>query len=135
MRNCDLLMSAANQLLVLRVFEEVVNQGDLAAIDALYATDFVDRNAFRGQTRGREGVRRAMAELRAALPDLHVTVETLRTEADKVITRELWRGTHAATGKQAMGTVAHIFRIEDGKIVEEWSGGWEWLDHLTQDSP
>jgi ketosteroid isomerase-like protein len=124
-------MSAANQALVRRVFEEVVNQGNLAAIDVLYAANFVDRNAFRGQTPGRAGVWHAIAELRAALPDLHVIVEDLRMDNDTVITHETWRGTHAATGKQVIGTVAHIFRIEDGKIAEEWSGGWDWLDQIS----
>ena len=124
----------ANQVLIRRIFEEVVNQGNLAVIDAVYAPNFVDRNAFRGQMLGPAGVRRAIAELRAAFPDLHVTVEDLRVEADTVITRENWQGTHVTNGKQVMGTVTHIFHIHDGQIVEEWSGGWEWLDELAAES-
>jgi ketosteroid isomerase-like protein len=126
-------MCEAHQRLVRRLFEEVVNQGNLAFIDALYATNFVDRNAVRGQMLGPAGVRRAIAELRSVLPDLHVTVEELRAEAGIVIARESWRGTHMATGKEVTGTVTHIFRIHDGQIVEEWSGGWEWLDPLNDD--
>jgi hypothetical protein len=59
-----------------------------------------------------------------------VAIDELRTETDSVITRETWRGTHACTGKQMQGIVTHIFRIHDGQIVEEWSGGWAWLDEI-----
>jgi ketosteroid isomerase-like protein len=123
-------MSAANQALIRRLFEEVINGGDLVVFDALYARNCVDRNAFRGHARGPAAKWHAISEIRAAFPDLHVTIESLRTEADTVITRETWRGTHAFTGKQVTGTVTHIFRIHDGQIVEEWSGGWAWLDQL-----
>lgn len=126
-------MSAANQTLIRRLFEEVVNGGDMAVMDTLYAPNCADRNAFRGQGPGPAAIRRTLVELRTVLPDLHVVVDELRTEADTVITRETWCGTHAFTGKQVTGTVTHIFRIHDGQIVEEWSGGWAWLDQLHDD--
>jgi hypothetical protein len=128
-------MCEAHRRLIYRFFEEVVNQGNIAAIEAIYASSFVDRNAFRGQTQGPVGVQRAIAELRAALPDLHVTIIELKAEEGTVTTRELWWGTSVATGIVLTGEVTHIFCIDDDKIVEEWSGGWEWLEQLANHPP
>ncbi len=126
-------MSEANRALIRRLFEEVVNQGNLAAIDTLYAPDVVDRNTTHGDLHGRANLRRALVEVRTLLLNVHVVVDDLVTEVDTVITHETWRGTHASTGKQVKGTVTHIFRIQDGQIVEEWSGSWEWLDPFLDD--
>lgn len=126
-------MSEANRALVCRLFEEVVNQGNLALVDSLYAPDVVDRNSTHGDLHGFANLRRALVEVRTLLHNVHVMVDSLRTEVDIVMTRETWRGTYAASGKQVQGTVTHIFRIHEGQIVEEWSGGWEWLDPFLDD--
>jgi predicted ester cyclase len=128
------LMCEANRHLIRRLFQEIINEGNLAVIDDIYASNVVDRNAVRGQRVGFTGIRHTIAELRAALPDLHVTVEELKVNADTVVTHERWQGTHRVTGRQATGTVTHIFRIHDNKIVEEWSGGWEWVEPLGSGS-
>jgi predicted ester cyclase len=66
--------------------------------------------------------------LRAAFPDMTTTLEHLLGEGDLVAVRHIWRGTHegdyegiAPTGRQVTFTGADIYRIVDGKIVEEWS--------------
>ena len=67
----------------------------------------------------------------------HATVEGLFLDADGeewVVRREVWRGTHTPSGQSATGTVMHFFRITDGKIVDEWSEGWGWIERLG-DSP
>ena len=65
--------------------------------------------------------------LRNSLPDLHVSVEDMIAEGDKVVTRSLFRGTHRgdfqrmpASGKQIAVEVIDILRLENGKIVERW---------------
>jgi steroid delta-isomerase-like uncharacterized protein len=63
-----------------------------------------------------------------AFPDIDRTVEDLVAEGDKVVARWTARGTHTGdfqglppTGKVATSSGITIFRIADGKIVEEWS--------------
>lgn len=63
-----------------------------------------------------------------AFPDLKRPVEDLVAEGDKVVARWTSTGTHAgnfmgvpATGKWVTTSGITIFRLADGKIVEEWS--------------
>jgi predicted ester cyclase len=67
------------------------------------------------------------AEAREAFPDLHVTVEDLVAEGDRLTARVTMRGTHQGafqgltpTGKRVEGCAIDMFRISDGKIVEHW---------------
>ena len=101
--------------IIRRAFEEAVNRGNMGTIDELFDWQPVE-------------VKQNLTKLRTDFPDLHVTIEDMIAEGEKVATRETWRGTHAATDKQVEGTVLHIFWIADGRVVNEWSAGWEWLD-------
>ena len=56
------------------------------------------------------------------------TLEHLIGEGDMVAVRHVWRATHqgpyegiAPTGRPVTFTGADVYRIVDGKIVEEWS--------------
>jgi predicted SnoaL-like aldol condensation-catalyzing enzyme len=120
-------MCYVHQQLVHRLFDEVMNQGNLALIDLLYVPNVVDRNVLVGQASGRADIYRSLAELHTLLRNLHVVIELMSGEAGMVVTHERWSGVHSSAGKQVTGTVSHIFHIHDGRIVEEWSGGWEWL--------
>ncbi|MGC2619128.1 MAG: ester cyclase, partial [Acidobacteriaceae bacterium] len=47
-----------------------------------------------GQRQGREGLAEVIAMLLAAFPDMHWTVDEMVAEADTVVTRFTWTGTH-----------------------------------------
>ena len=77
--------------------------------------------------RGLEAAKHA-ADYRQAFPDLHVTVEDLIAEGDRVAARLRFRGTHlgeldgiAPTGRRVDCTGIVISRIEEGKIAEDWA--------------
>ena len=60
-------------------------------------------------------------------PDFHETIEDIIAEGDKVWVRFKFTGTHlgeyrglAPTGKKITVEVVDIFRMVDGKAVEEW---------------
>jgi steroid delta-isomerase-like uncharacterized protein len=79
------------------------------------------------RVKGPEGVKQIVGVYRAAFPDLHLTIEDLIAEGDKVVVRFTARGTHqgdlmgvAPTGKEVTVTGISIVRIAEGKIVEEW---------------
>jgi steroid delta-isomerase-like uncharacterized protein len=120
-------MSEQNKSLVRRVIEEVYNQGNLAVADELSASDLVIHLTSQ-EIRGREGAKQYVAALRAAFPDLHMTIEDKIAEGDRLVTRWTARGTHMGefqgippTGKQVRVAGTDIDRIADGKAVECWS--------------
>lgn len=120
-------MSKENKTIMRRALKEVVNKGNLDLIDELVSPDFVDHTPFPGLPPDREGVRQSIGMLREAFPNLEITIEDLIAEGDKVVSRQTLRGTHQGefmgippTGKQATWTGILIFRIADGKIVDQW---------------
>ena len=109
------------------IFEVGLNAGDVDAIVALTADDFVDHDIHvdTGGLNGPEDLRQALIELREAFPDIHVTVEQTIAEGEWVATRNTWRGTHAgvfngisATGNRLEVSGIVFWRIVDGRIKE-----------------
>lgn len=71
-------------------------------------------------------------------PDLHVTIEDIIAEGDKVWIRLTQTGTHTGkfrglrpTGKKIKYTAVTIWRIVDGKVAEGW-GIYDQLDYYKQ---
>jgi steroid delta-isomerase-like uncharacterized protein len=115
-----------NKVIVLRHWEEVVSKGKLDLIDEIFAPDFVAHEADQ-DIRGPEGVRQFILMLRAAFPDLQVTVEDVLAEGDKVVQRWSAHGSHqgelmglAPSGKRIFVAGITISRFEGGKVAEEW---------------
>jgi ketosteroid isomerase-like protein len=119
-----------NKQVVLRLFSEVFNRQSLSTIDDLYDPNVVDHSAFPDQAPGVAGIKSAIKGFFEIFGNLKITVEDVIAEDDKVVTREVWRGTHKPSGKAVEGTVIHIFRVREGRIVDEWSRGWDWLEKL-----
>jgi steroid delta-isomerase-like uncharacterized protein len=115
-----------NKAIVLRHWEEIVSKGRLDLIDEIFAPDFVAHEADQ-DIRGPEGVRQFILMLRAAFPDLHITVEDVLAEGDKVVQRWSGHGSHQGelmglppSGKRFSVTGITISRFEGGKVAEEW---------------
>lgn len=119
----------AHKALIRHLFEEGFKRGNLAVVDELFDSDFVDRST-PGQLPGIEGVKDYIRMVRAGFPDIVITIEDLVAEGDKIAARTTWHGTHlgeyegiAPTGKQVTRTMIQIFRIAAGKLREEWTEG------------
>lgn len=110
-----------NKAIIRRVIEEIVNQGNLSAIDDMFAPTFVDRST-PDQPPGPAGVKAFVSLARANLADLHVDIDDSIAEGDKVVVRTTWRGTLRGSA-QVKRTMIQIFRLADGKIAEEWNEG------------
>lgn len=117
-----------NKRLVLRLFDEVFNDSKLPVIDELYTEDVVDHSAFPDQEPGRAGINSAIRGFFEAFDSLQIVVEDVVAEGDKVVTRETWTVVNGSSHETATGTVIHIFRVRDGRITDEWSRGWDWLE-------
>ena len=118
-------VTEANIATFRRAIEEGWNRGNLAAIDELFAPDFVEHQM--GIAPGRDGVKGSIQTLRSAFADLHLQVEDAIADGDRVWLRLHATGTHEgtfmnmpATGRRIDITVIDIARIVDGRLVEHW---------------
>ena len=122
------MLTEDNKALMRRFIEEVFNKRNLAAIDELIAPNHIDHAAAAvGLPVGPEGSRQAIGMMLTAFPDMHVTIEDMIAEGDKVVFRMTLRGPQQGafgsippTGKQVAVSTIDIVRIEGGKIAEEW---------------
>ncbi len=120
-------MSAAdNKALVRRFWEELVGTGDSALADELLAPGYTVHYAGNAPM-DRDGFLQFLGALRSAFPDLAVTVEDLLAEEDEVAVRWTWGGTQQGpflgippTGKTVVGSGIGLFRIANGRIVEDF---------------
>jgi serine phosphatase RsbU (regulator of sigma subunit)/predicted ester cyclase len=115
-----------------RRFLEAREKGDLDAVDEMMAPDYViHARLLPGQEPGREGTKRAIAQLSAAVSNASVHFEDQVAAGDKVVSRFTVHATHdrgelmgvAPTGRQMTNVVIVILRISGGKIAEEWGMG------------
>jgi steroid delta-isomerase-like uncharacterized protein len=121
-------MKRTNLEIARSVSEEVWGKGNAALIDELYAENFVDLNPIPGIPGTREGLKMQLVAYRQAFPDMNTTVNDMVAEGDKVVIRFTIRGTHTGdmmgippTGKSGKIAGITMLRLEDGKIVEEFS--------------
>jgi steroid delta-isomerase-like uncharacterized protein len=119
-------MKGANEILIRRLVEEVVNRGNTDLLTELVAADHVGHDPL-GDHYGPEGVRIGVAELRSAFPDLRLSIEDIIADGDRVARRFTLRGTHGgpfmglpATGRTVMASGIAIDRVAGGRLVESW---------------
>jgi predicted ester cyclase len=115
-----------NKNLVRRIFEEGINQNKPNVFDELLAPTYVNYN-FPTPAPGVDGFKMVIGLFRTAFPDFQVTLEEELAEDDKVITRGHFTGSHKGdfqgippTGKQIKVKYIDVWRIADGKMVENW---------------
>ncbi len=93
-----------NKALVRRFIEEVFNKKNLAAIDELIAPNHIDHSAgAAGSPPGPQGSRQLIGMMLTAFPDMHVTIEDMIAEGNKVVVRFTERGTQQG----ALGNIPH----------------------------
>jgi steroid delta-isomerase-like uncharacterized protein len=123
------MSTQSNKDLIAQHFE-AFNAGDVDRFASTLAEDAVNHSAL-PHVQGREGARSVFTKMRAAFPDMRMTVEDVIAEGDRVVCRLTVTGTHqgeldfvkmklAATGKSIRLTHIHAFRVANGKIVERW---------------
>ena len=120
-------MSEENEAVGRRAFDEVA-MGDMTAVDEIIAPEFVRHDLAGGpETHGPDGVKRLIAGLRTAFPDLRMTIEDIFSDGDKVVVRFTASGTHsgpfmviAPTGRAVTWSGVNIYRVADGRIRETW---------------
>ncbi len=114
-----------------RRFQEAMNTGDAElisrTIDELVDQDAIISTPLPLQTTGAQALKEVFGRLYTAYPDLHVAIEDLIAEGDKVVSRNSVSGTQLGeymglqpTGKSVTYNEIFIFRFVNGRIAETW---------------
>jgi steroid delta-isomerase-like uncharacterized protein len=114
-----------------RHFHDAVNSGDMDLIsnmiDEAFEPDVQIRTPLPVEATGAQALKQVWATLLRAYPDLHITVEDLIAEGDKLVCRNVVTGTHRGeymgippTGKSVTYNEIFIVRFEGGRIAETW---------------
>jgi steroid delta-isomerase-like uncharacterized protein len=96
-------------------------------IDEAFEPDVQIRAPLPVEATGAQALKQVWATLLRAYPDLHITVEDLIAEGDKLVCRNVVTGTHRGeymgippTGKSVTYNEIFIVRFEGGRIAETW---------------
>jgi steroid delta-isomerase-like uncharacterized protein len=114
-----------------RRFCDAANSGDgeliSETIDELVEPDALIRTPLPSNASGTSLLKEVFARLLRAYPDLHITIEDLIEEGDKVVMRDTVTGTHRGeymgippTGKSVTYNEIFIARFAGGRIAETW---------------
>jgi len=115
-----------NKQTILRLYEEVGNQGRLEVLDEIAWPDHVEHNPFLQQSQGIEGLKQRVSMVRAAF-NPRFTIEHVIAEGDKVAVMWSNAGTHVGEwfgfspterSVTAHGVDVHLLR--DGRLAEHW---------------
>jgi steroid delta-isomerase-like uncharacterized protein len=122
-----LVTGEQNKQVARRIFEEVMNRGDLQLVNELVADDYRLQEP-EGLPAGREGMLTLVQAYRTAFPDLRTTVEDIIAEGETVAVRWSGTGTQSgtfmgmpATGQRAKVKAISWLRFKNGRLAEEWS--------------
>jgi steroid delta-isomerase-like uncharacterized protein len=121
-------MATRNEEIVREWIDKGFSGGDLTVADRLVADNFVNHTSLPGQLGGRDGLKKAVAALRAAFSGLNVRIDDVVSEGDRVAVRDTIQAKHTGdfNGVKPSGrdvTVDRIafYTVKGGKIAEQWA--------------
>jgi predicted ester cyclase len=121
-------MSEQNKRITRRFLVELFERGELDAAEQLVHPQFVNHEAPAGNPQGPDGLKETVSWLRGLWGPMRAEIEDEICECDKVVARVTMHGRHvgeflgkAPTGKEFAVEHIHIWRLEDGKVIEHWS--------------
>jgi steroid delta-isomerase-like uncharacterized protein len=120
-------MSEQTKALVGRWVDELWNKGNLAIVDELGVPEIHMYYPLSGELRGRDQVKKGVAEFRTVFPDAVFTpASDFIAEGEHVAARWKCEATHKGkygsippTGRTVSWMGISIIRVVDGKIVDE----------------
>ncbi len=102
-------------------FEEFVNKRNAGVIRKNMALSFYDHDGPGGKPTGVDGDEQMMLKMYELMPDLHLTIEDIVAEGDRVVCRNIWRWTDTSSGKRMQFHGFVLWRFDGDKIVERWA--------------
>ena len=120
--------AAANIELVLRHYDEFLNNGDMSAAERDLRPDFVDHAAPPGTPPGLESSKAFITMVRSAFPDIQFTEDEVIANGDMVAVSGLWQGSHEGpffglepTGRFGEMRGMVLWRVVEGQLAERWA--------------
>jgi predicted ester cyclase len=121
-------VSIEKNVTIIRTAFETLQRGDLEACAGQLTENFVvNLPGLPGPRYGREIWKLGAQAMRDGFPDLHLTIEDIFGAGDRVAVRLRFGGTHTgpfldvpATHRQVTFTSIEIYRVDGGRIAEEW---------------
>lgn len=121
------------ELVARRFFEEVWNARRLDVVDEIIASDCITHQLrstdgpMASEPRGPQALKEHILSWLTAFPDLRWEIDLVVTEAERVVTWAVARGTHQGswlgigpTGRQVAIRCVVLHRVADGRIMEDW---------------
>jgi steroid delta-isomerase-like uncharacterized protein len=113
---------------IARRFMGAWNAGGAGIVDALAAPDFVARYSHFPAPAGASEFKALLAQTHTSFPDLHVTIDEMIAEGDRVAVAWHYEGTHeegevfgaAPAGRRVRVAGITTYRIAGGLVVEEY---------------
>ena len=131
-------MSSETNIAALERMAELVNTGNLDALDEVVDQDAVDHDPAPDQKPGPEGFKDFFSALRAAFPDLKLEPVVVVADDEHVAMAYTINGTHqgdfqgiAATGQRISARGVEIAKFRNGKLIERWGSSDE-IGIMTQ---
>lgn len=115
-----------NKQLTHRFWEEIWNQGNLAAVDEIVTPDFILYTP-QGEKHGPDGLKQWVTTIRSAAPDIRFIVDKIIAEGEEVANSWSGNGTNTGSflgrppsGKPIMMTGMSILQIVNKKVRAGW---------------
>lgn len=102
-------------------FEDFVNKRNANVIHRNMTPGFFDHDGPGSKPTGIDGDEQMMLKMYAAMPGLHLVIEDMIAEGDKVACRNVWRWTDPVTGKKMQFHGFVLWRFEGDQIAERWA--------------
>ena len=125
-------MSSETNTAALQRMAEMVNTGNLDALDEVVDQDSIDHDPAPDQTPGPEGFKDFFSKLRTGFPDLKLEPVTVVADDEHVAMAYTINGTHQgefqgipATGRHISARGVENVKFRDGKLVERWGSSDE----------
>lgn len=134
-------MSEQLKAKVRRTLEEAYNDGNLEALDEIFAPHVIVHRSPVRHVAGLAAFKHLVAETRSIYSDLNLSIDEILLDGEeRGALRWTLRGTHTSqsqnlpippTGKQVVYTGSTIFHLQGGKAIEAWEHG-DYLGLLQQ---
>lgn len=137
-------MFEENKALARRILEELVVKMNMDNLEEFFDANVVVHVPFLEMPPGIEGLRSLYGSFPDAITDVDLNFEDQIAEGDLVVTRWSSAFTHTgvlfgvpATGKRVKQSGIMIYRIKNGKVVEQWAEAnmWGLMQQLDVVSP
>lgn len=112
---------------LVKKYHQVWSDGQVANLDKFMSPDFVCHFIDGLEWKGIEEAKKSISSHKISFPDWNEEIVDIIAEGDKVVTRYKSTGTHKgifngldATGSKVSIFETSIYRIANGKLVEQW---------------